>query len=57
MQNLRLKEKKKKIKHCTSLKRSGYVESKLGGNLIGYTFMQNLRLKVQNTIKSSWNHD
>ena len=28
----------------------------IGGNLIGYTFMQNLRLKVQNTIKSSWNH-
>ena len=44
-----VKSKKVKIEYSTSLKRSGHVKSKkwrLGGNLTGYTFMQNLGLKV-----------
>ena len=51
-----VKRKKIKIKRSTSLKILGHLEAKIGGNSTGYTFMQNITLKVQNTKKSSLIH-
>ena len=50
-----VKRKIIKIMCSTSQKRSGHVESKIGDLedfLPGYTFTQNLGLKVKNTIKT-----
>ena len=58
MQNHRLKGKNKyQVQYFSEKARSCRVPNwRLVGNLIGYTFVQNLRLNVQNTKKSSLIH-
>jgi len=58
MQNHRLKGKNKNQVYYFSEKiRSCRVPNwRLGGNLTGYTFVQNLRLNIQNTKQSSLIH-